>query len=639
MLQGKGMYIWQIQKCDRGDANALVLLARDAQLTHVIFKIADGSYDFPLPAQDPGGRLEAMTDAAIRAFQRAGLQVWGLTHTQGADPVMEAHRSASRVLRWNLSGLVVNPQSQYIGQHDRARQFMSTLRADLGDDPERLLIAFSLFRDPDGQDPPNWPQSRRFPIDEFVAHCDLLMPQVFWIARDGGDPAGALRENHAQYARRYPGKPYVPTGAAFGEQYGSLHWTATPEQLELFLGQVRALDLPAANFWSWQHARNDTGNPRYKGTQLWDAIARYPWAVSLPGEGPIVTPPVPEDPFADGVEVIPPGDSRYMDGVYSRGGPSPFKLMQSAEGPVKYAATHPTRSTLWAQWVPGIHKSGRYEIAVFVPGTHATTRRARYHIRGIVGQDSTVVVELDQNRYYDRYVPLGIFELDAGRPDAGAVNLTNLTGEDRREIAFSPIRWRLLEDTPSGVPVADGYDAPVGTAQERAADKMWPGNWIDANGFGKRYRDSVDSTALHTGADLNLNVPRWDADRGAPVYAIASGTVVFAGRRPIWGNIIVIRHDPPEANGNLVWARYAHVDRMQVRAGDRVQRGQQIAVVGRPEPGTAPYHLHFDIAITDVLEENPAHWPRLDQRALLEHYTDPRAFLAAHRPPLHLRGR
>ncbi len=622
MLRGKGFFIWQVDRADGGAADALVGLARQAGLTHVIVKIADGKDDFPLPAQDPGGRAEALTDAAIRAFQAAGIEVWGLTHTQGRDPVMEAHRAASRVLKWNLKGLVVGPQSQYLGQHNRARQFMATLRVDLGNDPNRLLIAFSLFLNPDVQDSPALPLSSRFPIDEFVAQCDVIMPQVYWIARDGGDPAGALRENYDQYRRRYPDKPYVPTGAAFGERYGTLSWSATPAQIELFLNQARALGLPAVNFWSWQHARGDTRNPLYTGTQLWDAAARYPWPVEDTAE--------PVDPFADGVEIVPPGDARYLDGVYSTAGDVRFSVMQSPQGPVRYTPTHSTRSQVWAQWTPGIRRSARYEIAVFVPGTHATTRRARYHIRGVAGQSSTVVVELDQNRYYDRFVPLGVFDLDAARPDSGAVNLNNLTGETGREIAFSPIRWRLVEQP--DVPLADGYDAPVGTPAERAADKLWPGAWMDANPFGARYQDGANSTAYHTGADLNLNAPRWDSDRGAPVYAIASGTVVYAGQQRIWGNLVVIRHDPMQRDGNPVWARYAHLDQVQVQVGQRVARGQQIAVVGKPEPAGAPYHLHFDICTSGVIEQNPTHWPRLDYQALVDNYTDPRAFLLAHRP-------
>ncbi len=633
MLQGKGMFIWEVQKCDAGDPARLVALARAAQISHVILKLTDGTFDFPLPAQDTGGRLEQMTDSVIRAFQKAGLAVWALTHTQGADPAMEAHRAASRVLKWNLDGIVVSPQSQYVGQHDRAARFMSTLRQDLG---SQRPIAFSLFHDPDSQDQPALPHSRRFPVDEFAGPADILMPQVYWIALDGGDPAAALRGNYEQYRRRYPDKPYVPTGAAFGEQYGANKWSATPQQIQMFLNQVRALNLPAVNFWSWQHARNDVRNPYHTGTQLWDAVATYPWPPAGDAAPDDVQPPEAADPFADLEEIIPPGDGRYLDGIYGRFSTIRFSTMAGRHGPVKYAVTHPTHSTLWAQWTPGIVHPGKYEIAVWVPGTHATTRRGRYHIRGVTGQDSTVMVELDQSRYYDKFVPLGIFDLDSSRPDAGAVNLTNLTGESGREIAFSPIRWRYLEaDQPASL--ADGYDAPVGTGQERALDRIWPGAWVDALGFGTRYRDSEQSQAYHTGADLNLNTPRWDADRGAPVWSIASGTVTFAGRLEGWGQVVVIRHDPTESEGNAVWARYAHVDRVQVRAGDQVARGQQIAVIGKPEAPDAPYHLHFDICTSGVLEQSPGHWPRLDYYAVITHYVDPRDFLQRYRPPAHLR--
>lgn len=633
MLEGKGVFIWEVQRCDDGNAQRLASLARAAQISHVIFKLADGSYDFPVPSRDPGSANELLTDAAIRAFKAAGIAVWALTHVYGADPVMEAHRAASRVLRWRLDGLVVNPQIQYTGQHDRARQFMATLRDDLGAD---IPIAFSLFRNPDAIDVPGAPLDGRFPVDEFVAQADLLMPQVFWIARDGGDPGATLRENYQQYRTRYPNMPYVPTGAAFGERYGTLEWSATPAQIALFLNQVRALGIEAANFWSWQHARNDAQNPLYSGVQLWDAIADFPWPVDTgePGTEPLPEPD--EDPFADGVDVVPPGDGRYMDGIYGSPPPLQFSVMASEHGPVKYVPTHGTRSQVWAQWVPGIETSGRYEIAVWVPGTHATTHRARYHIRGVKGHDSTVIVEVDQNRYYDRFVPLGVFELDGSRADAGAVNVTNLTGESGREIAISPIRWKFI-DASGPVLIADGYDSPVGTSTQRRGSTVWPGHWIDAVGFGARYRDSSNTTAYHTGADLNLNVPVWDADRGAAVHSIGSGTVTFVGALDVWGQVIVIRHDPVDPEGNPVWARYAHVASTKVRVGDRVTRGQEIAVIGKPQPSGAPYHLHFDICTSDVLEDNPSHWPRQDYTELITHYVDPRQFILENRPPDHLR--
>lgn len=625
MLQGKGIFIWQVQKCEQGQTDRLVALVRSAQLSHVIFKLSDGTYDFPVPAEDPGGTYELMTDAAIRALQNAGVQVWALSHTQGKYPAMEAHRAASRVLKWGLAGLVINPQSQYQGQPGKARLFMETLRADLGPD---IPIAFNLFRGLDELDAASLPVERRFPVDVFAESSDLLMPQVYWIARDGGDPAAALRESHSQYARRYPDKPYIPTGAAFGEQYGSLQWSATPQQIELFLNQVRALGLDGANFWSWQHACHDARSPYYTETQLWDAVATYPWAVAGLEPGGSASGGGGEDEVE---EIVAPGDPRYIDGLYGRFNTIRFLTMPGQYGPVKYALTHPTRSTLWAQWVPGVAHDGRYEVAAWIPSTHATAKHVRYHIRGVVGQDSTVVVELDQSRYFDEFVRLGVFELDGDRPDAGAVSLTNLTGESQQEIAFGPLRWTYLGEVAS-VRLADGYDAPVGTVEERASGELWPGHWLDAVGYRTNYVDGVNTRAYHTGADLNLNVPHWDADRGEPVWAIASGTVVGVERLANWGMVVIIRHDPVDQDGNAVWARYAHVADVAVRVNEVVQRGQQIAVIGKPEAPDAPFHLHFDICVSGILAQDPGHWPRLDYQALLEHYIDPRAFIRDHRP-------
>ncbi len=81
------------------------------------------------------------------------------------------------------------------------------------------------------------------------------MPQIYWIARDGGDPVAALRTNYDTSITAATPTCRTSDRAAYGERYGSIEWTATPQQIELFLNQVKALGLPAANFWSWQHAR------------------------------------------------------------------------------------------------------------------------------------------------------------------------------------------------------------------------------------------------------------------------------------------------------------------------------------------------------------------------------------------------
>jgi murein DD-endopeptidase MepM/ murein hydrolase activator NlpD len=212
------------------------------------------------------------------------------------------------------------------------------------------------------------------------------------------------------------------------------------------------------------------------------------------------------------------------------------------------------------------------------------------------------------------------------------VFLNDLTGEDGKEIALDAIRWRqVVGITPTNKYLADGYDAPIGTAAERKTDDIWPGKWFDATGFARRYRVGTPSEAYHTGADLNLNEPYWDADKLSPVYAAASGVVTFSNRVAGWGTIIIIRHDPLVSSGQVLYGRYSHVTDPRVAVGDRVVRGQQIARVGNAE-GVFAYHLHFDLSPTAILETQPWHWPKLNWNALMTNYIDPQAFIRQHRP-------
>jgi murein DD-endopeptidase MepM/ murein hydrolase activator NlpD len=97
--------------------------------------------------------------------------------------------------------------------------------------------------------------------------------------------------------------------------------------------------------------------------------------------------------------------------------------------------------------------------------------------------------------------------------------------------------------------------------------------------FGVRRDPITGLPEFHAGIDLA-------ARRGARVHAVASGEVVFAGRRGGAGNVIDVRHA-----GNLVTS-YAHVARTLVRAGQKVAAGDVVATVGSTGRATGP-HLHF----------------------------------------------
>jgi murein DD-endopeptidase MepM/ murein hydrolase activator NlpD len=166
------------------------------------------------------------------------------------------------------------------------------------------------------------------------------------------------------------------------------------------------------------------------------------------------------------------------------------------------------------------------------------------------------------------------------------------------------------------------YCAPVGTETERREKQVWPGRWVDATGFLRWY-----AFGLHTGADLNLNSPRWDADAHSPVYSIASGQV-YAVQTNVsgWHTVVCIRHED-------CLSRYAHVENIQVREGQQVEMGQYIANIGNAG-GRYPYHLHFDLAKPDArMAKYPRDWPsnraagRAAEDIVRRDYFDPGVFL------------
>jgi murein DD-endopeptidase MepM/ murein hydrolase activator NlpD len=78
------------------------------------------------------------------------------------------------------------------------------------------------------------------------------------------------------------------------------------------------------------------------------------------------------------------------------------------------------------------------------------------------------------------------------------------------------------------------------------------------------------------------------APTGSPVQAIGSGRVLFAGRKRGEGNTVHVRHS------NGYETMYLHLSRMLVRAGQHVDQGQRIGLVGSTGLSTAP-HLDFRI--------------------------------------------
>src|SRR5690606_6811926 len=117
---------------------------------------------------------------------------------------------------------------------------------------------------------------------------------------------------------------------------------------------------------------------------------------------------------------------------------------------------------------------------------------------------------------------------------------------------------------------ASRYVFPVEGRDSRAIRSVWG----DPRGGGRR----------HEGVDIF-------APRGTPVLAATDGVILSVRHTPIGGKVIWMRPD-----GEDVELYYAHLDRQDVRPGERVRAGDQIGLVGNTgnARGTSP-HLHFGV--------------------------------------------
>jgi len=107
----------------------------------------------------------------------------------------------------------------------------------------------------------------------------------------------------------------------------------------------------------------------------------------------------------------------------------------------------------------------------------------------------------------------------------------------------------------------------------------WPLRGRMTSRFGRRRGSN------HDGIDIS-------ARRGTPVLAAEAGKVIFAGRMRDYGRIVILKH-----SGHYR-SVYAHLDRIGVRRGAFVERGQPIGRVGTSGNASGP-HLHFEIRERD----------------------------------------
>jgi murein DD-endopeptidase MepM/ murein hydrolase activator NlpD len=109
--------------------------------------------------------------------------------------------------------------------------------------------------------------------------------------------------------------------------------------------------------------------------------------------------------------------------------------------------------------------------------------------------------------------------------------------------------------------------------------------WVTSR-FGYRKSPFTGRRELHKGLDISNR-------KGTPILATADGVVTSAAKKGLYGMTMVIDH------GHGLSTRYAHLNKMLKKRGERVKRGDVIAQMGSSGRSTGP-HLHYEVRLNGV---------------------------------------
>jgi len=181
--------------------------------------------------------------------------------------------------------------------------------------------------------------------------------------------------------------------------------------------------------------------------------------------------------------------------------------------------------------------------------------------------------------------------LGIGGPDElGLQNLATL-GEKKQEEALKEMHQELTQLKGA----ASRQEASLQMLIEYFEDKrslyastpsVWPVRGWVTSPYGNRTSPFSGILKFHEGIDIA-------AQTGTPVMAPADGVVIKAGFSTGYGNLVEISH------GYGIKTVFAHNSRLNVKAGQRVKRGEVVSYVGDSGSSTGP-HLHYEVRLNGL---------------------------------------
>lgn len=242
--RGTGMWLYQWEQTEGGDARRIVHRARLTGLSHLYVRTGTRKGGF-----DAAPVLREL----LPATEGTGIQVIAWDFPQLKNPVSDARRLAAAA-NFRVPGapriMAVAPDIETGAEGTKLSghavdTYMKTLRRLLPADVSIIGVV-------------PWPSEKRlgrYPFEVVAKYSDAVAPMAYWINRD---PATVTRQSMERLGRY--GKPVLPIGQAYDPRIDvpTLKWgPPNRAQMDAFFRTADAMGAPSVSLWVWQFASPD----------------------------------------------------------------------------------------------------------------------------------------------------------------------------------------------------------------------------------------------------------------------------------------------------------------------------------------------------------------------------------------------
>lgn len=132
-FHGQGMWVWYVGQAEKGNINKIVAKAKKYKIKTIYVKSSDGA------------NWWAQWDQYAAQLKAKGLKVCAWQYVYGGYPVVEAELAA-RAAKAGADCIVIDAEVEYKGRYSQARQYIKSLRAQIGSE---YPVGFTSFAYPD----------------------------------------------------------------------------------------------------------------------------------------------------------------------------------------------------------------------------------------------------------------------------------------------------------------------------------------------------------------------------------------------------------------------------------------------------------------------------------------------------------